>query len=96
MASVLDTLGKAVRHNMLVRTECQVCGNVALYRASDLMMLYGGGRNPFELPFKCRKCKPGVKVSLVEFDHDRPPKMPVLRPVWRGQKIIGWMLGKAT
>ena len=80
---------------MLVQTECRLCGNIALYRASDLMMLYGGGRSPYDLRFKCRNCKPGVKISLVEIDHDRPPKTPVMRPVWSGNKIIGWMHGRA-
>jgi len=38
----IDTLGKATRHNMLVKAEC-TCGNVFYCRSADLMMVYGGG-----------------------------------------------------
>ncbi|MER8437827.1 hypothetical protein NKH36_20315 [Mesorhizobium sp. M1312] len=40
----IDTLGKATRHNMLVKAECS-CGNVRYCRSADLMMVYGGGRS---------------------------------------------------
>ena len=46
MAHPINTLGKAVRRGMLVRSECKRCGNVRLYRASDLMMVFGGRRDP--------------------------------------------------
>ena len=46
MAHPIITLGKAVRRGMLVRSECKRCGNVRLYKASDLMMGFGGGRDP--------------------------------------------------
>ncbi|TIU06162.1 MAG: hypothetical protein E5W39_09185 [Mesorhizobium sp.] len=38
----IDTLGKATRHNMLVKAECS-CGNVRYCRSADLIMVYGGG-----------------------------------------------------
>ncbi|WP_353041988.1 hypothetical protein [Mesorhizobium sp. M1217] len=37
----IDTLGKATRHNMLVKAECS-CGNVRYCRSADLMMVYAG------------------------------------------------------
>jgi hypothetical protein len=49
---------------MLVRSECQRCGNIRLYRASDLMMVFGGGRDPLTLRFRCAKCFPDIKVTF--------------------------------
>lgn len=42
---MIDTLGKATRHNMLLKVEC-ACGNVRYCRSADLMMVYGGGATP--------------------------------------------------
>ena len=44
----IDTLGKATRHNMLVKAECS-CGDVRYCRSADLMMVYGGGVDPTEV-----------------------------------------------
>lgn len=41
----IDMLGKATRHNMLVKVECS-CGNVRYCRSADLIMVYGGGVDP--------------------------------------------------
>ena len=64
MAHPINTLGKAVRRGMLVRSECKRCGNVRLYRASDLMMVFGGGRDPLSLKFWCGECRPDVLITL--------------------------------
>ncbi|WP_186445026.1 hypothetical protein [Mesorhizobium sp. J18] len=45
MAQPINTLGKPVRRGMLVKAQCRPCGNTRFYRASDLMMIYGGGRD---------------------------------------------------
>lgn len=80
MASSIKSLGEASRHHMLIKAEC-ACGNVKHYRASDLMMQYGGGRDPFALKFKCTSCKPlPFKISLVEVHLDRPPKVMIWKP----------------
>lgn len=65
----IDTLGKA-RHNMLVKAECS-CGNVRYCRSAVLMMVYGGGFDPPKLEFDCSRCKPEIKVTLLEV-HTEP------------------------
>ena len=67
MTSVIDTLHKAVRHKMLVRVRCS-CGNQRDFAAIDLLMRFGGGRDPRNLVFRCRKCRPTIKVELIEPD----------------------------
>jgi hypothetical protein len=71
MVHPIDTLGKAVRRGMLVHSKCKRCGNVRLYRASDLMMVFGGGRDPLTPRFRCAKCVPDIKVTLVDVDLGR-------------------------
>lgn len=61
----IDTLGKATRHKMLVKAECS-CGNVRYCRSADLMMVYGGGVDPLKLKFDCSRCKPQIKITLLE------------------------------
>lgn len=81
MASPINTIGKAVRHNMLVVAECE-CGNVRYYRAADLMMVFGGGRDPMGLPFTCDRCKPQIKVKLLEPNSDfLPRRLIVHKPI---------------
>lgn len=65
MTSTIDTLGKAVRHALIVRVQC-TCGRRRDFEASDLMMRFGGGRDPQSLKFKCRACKPTTTVTLLE------------------------------
>ncbi|RUV04129.1 hypothetical protein EOB36_03610 [Mesorhizobium sp. M6A.T.Cr.TU.017.01.1.1] len=65
----IDTLGKA-RHNMLIKAECS-CGNVRYCRSADLTMVYGGGFGPLKLEFDCSRCKPEIKVTLLEV-HPEP------------------------
>ncbi|MBZ9905369.1 hypothetical protein LB557_05025 [Mesorhizobium sp. BR115XR7A] len=50
---------------MLVKVECS-CGNVRYCRSADLMMVYGGGADPLKLKFDCNRCKPSVKITLLE------------------------------
>ncbi|WP_245499150.1 hypothetical protein [Mesorhizobium sp. M1A.F.Ca.ET.072.01.1.1] len=74
---MIDTLGKATRHNMLLKVEC-ACGNVRYCRSADLMMVYGGGANPFRLRFDCSRCKPEIKVTLVEVHPEHLPRKLVI------------------
>jgi len=90
MTRVIDTLGKAARHGMVVRAECG-CGNIRYYRAMDLAMAVGGGRDPRGLNFRCSRCRPPkVTVTVLELDRDRMPRI----DVWEPRKIDGkthWM-----
>jgi hypothetical protein len=93
MTSVIDTLGKAARHGMIIRAECQGCGNARFYRASDLMMHFGGGRDPRSLKFRCDRCRPKVVVTVLEVDYDRLAKITVYKPEppLRGEGPVVWM-----
>ena len=91
MAHPIDTLGKAVRRGMLVRSECLRCGNVRLYRASDLMMVFGGGLDPITLKFRCGKRLPDVKVTLVDADLDRARDAIVYEPFFYQGKLATWL-----
>lgn len=91
MTHPIDTLAKAVRRGMLLRSECRRCGNVRLYRASDLMMLFGGGRDPLTIRFRCASCAPDVAVTLIEIDIDRARGAIVHAPFWRDGKVEAWM-----
>lgn len=73
----LDTLGKATRHNMLVKAECS-CGNVRYIRSADLMMVYGGGVDPQTLRFDCSRCKPQIRITLIEVHPEHLPKRLVI------------------
>ena len=93
MTSAIDTLGKAARHNMIVRAECRSCGNARFYRASDLAMHFGGGRDVRSLKFRCQRCEPKVDVSVIEIDTDRLPRLTVSAPVApdRGRGPSDWI-----
>ncbi|MFC6488050.1 hypothetical protein [Nitratireductor sp. GCM10026969] len=90
MAQPIDTLGKAARLGMLVRAECP-CGNVRHFLATDLMMLLGGGRDPITLKFRCTRCRPKTRISLVEVDWDRPPRVSIDKPIFKERRVVGWM-----
>ncbi|TPL88778.1 hypothetical protein FJ948_20875 [Mesorhizobium sp. B2-3-12] len=83
----IDTLGKATRHNMLVKVECS-CGNVRYCRSADLMMVYGGGVDPLKLKFDCSRCKPSIKITLLEVHPEHLPKnLMIHKPTKVGDKI---------
>ncbi|MER9301940.1 hypothetical protein [Mesorhizobium sp. M0496] len=83
----IDTLGKATRHNMLVKAECS-CGNVRYCRSADLMMVYGGGADPQTLKFDCGRCKPQIKITLLEVHPEHLPKrLMIHKPMKVGGKI---------
>lgn len=79
VAGPVDTLGKAVRANMLLTVECR-CGNVRHFRAIDVGMAVGLGRHPESVRFGCTQCKAAAPVvTLRMLDEDRLPRLTVWR-----------------
>ncbi|RUW62110.1 hypothetical protein [Mesorhizobium sp. M7A.F.Ca.US.008.03.1.1] len=85
----IDTLGKATRHNMLVKAECS-CGNVRYCRSADLMMVYGGGVDPLKLKFDCNRCKPSIKITLLEVHPEHLPKRLMIHKPMKVDGKIHW------
>jgi hypothetical protein len=82
MAQALDTLGKAVRHNMLVVATCRDCEREARFLARDLATFYGHGRDPHSLKFRCTACdRHNCKITMMDNPYDRTPETIVWRPV---------------
>lgn len=82
MAVSIDTLGKAIRHHMFVVATCRRCERQARFLASDLGGMYGHGRDPRSLPFRCSVCDVRhCRVTLMEPPFDRTPETIVWRPV---------------
>ncbi|NBB48955.1 hypothetical protein GVN24_11790 [Rhizobium sp. CRIBSB] len=82
MTRTIDTLGKALRHNMLVVATCRDCQRQARFTASDLAKFYGQGRDPHSLKFRCTHCdNRNCKVTIMDNPYDRTPEMVVWRPV---------------
>lgn len=82
MTQALDTLGKALRHNMLVVVTCRDCERQARFLARDLATFYGHGRDPYSLKFRCTECnKHNCKITLMDSPYDRTPETIVWRPV---------------
>ena len=93
MTRTIDTLGKAARHGMILRADCG-CGNIRYFRCSDLASVLGGGRDPRSVKFRCEACRPKVKVTVLELDRDRMPKITVWKPdiasgslKWRPERL---------
>ncbi|CAN7398967.1 hypothetical protein LJR234_002609 [Mesorhizobium amorphae] len=56
---------------------------------ADLMMLYGGGVDPMRLKFGCSRCRPDIKITLVEVHPEHlPKKLMIHKPVKIGGKIV--------
>ncbi|WP_318013208.1 hypothetical protein [Mesorhizobium sp. CO1-1-11] len=85
----IDTLGKATRHNMLVKAECS-CGNIRYCRSADLMMVYGGGVDPLKLKFDCNRCKPSIKITLLEVHPEHLPKRLMIHKPMKVDGKITW------
>ncbi|WP_287307451.1 hypothetical protein [Mesorhizobium sp.] len=86
----IDTLGKATRHNMLVKAECS-CGNVRYCRSADLMMVYGGGADPLKLKFDCSRCKPQITITLLEVHPEHLPKRLMIHKPMKIDGKIRWI-----
>jgi hypothetical protein len=91
MAQPIDTIGKAVRRGMFVKATCRRCGSFRCYKASDLMMVFGGGRDPLTLNFRCGQCQHGIDVTLIDVDLDRMRSATVYEPFWMGGNVVAWM-----
>jgi transcription elongation factor Elf1 len=82
MAGVIDTLGKAGRHRMLVVAECRRCGRRAQFYAEELATFYGRGRDPLSLKFRCTPCaSTHCSITLIEQSFERTHEKIVWRPV---------------
>jgi hypothetical protein len=82
MTGVIDTLGKAGRHRMLVVAECRLCGREAKFYAEELAVFYGRGRDPQSLKFRCKPCNStNSRITLIEQSFERKREMIVWRPV---------------
>lgn len=82
MAGVIETLGQAARHRMLVRAECRRCGRQATFYADELATYYGRGRDPRTLKFRCEKCQTTqCRIAIIEQSFERNHEMIVWRPV---------------
>lgn len=82
MAGVIDTLGKAGRHRMLVVAECRRCGRRAQFYAEELAVFYGRGRDPATLRFRCKPCEStNCRITVAEQSFERSHETIVWRPV---------------
>ena len=82
MTSTIKTLGQATRHRLFVMAECRTCKRSARFLASDLASIFGHGRNPYTLKFKCTNCDSSNCTSTLEWpDFERTHEHYVWRPV---------------
>ncbi|MER8390099.1 hypothetical protein NKJ46_30630 [Mesorhizobium sp. M0166] len=72
----IDTLGKATRHNMLVKAEMQ------LRQRPRLPFRGPGGVDPLTLRFNCSRCKPTVNLAKLRTDAQLFDNVEELR--WHG------------
>ncbi|WP_312795516.1 hypothetical protein [Tianweitania sp.] len=67
MTQAIDTLGKALRHQMVLRVECTSCRRQRYYQTASLANIYGAGRDPLRLQIACEECvPPPQKLMLLE------------------------------
>ena len=72
MTRFLDTVGKAVRHDMLLSVECLHCRHVGFHQAAELARIVGYGTAFTSIRFKCSRCgRKDAKALPVEIDRDR-------------------------
>ncbi|WP_245437838.1 MULTISPECIES: hypothetical protein [unclassified Mesorhizobium] len=66
------------------------CGNVRYCRSADLMMVCGGGVDPLKLKFYCNRCKPDIKITLLEVHPEHlPKKLMIHKPMKIGGRAPG-------
>jgi hypothetical protein len=67
MTRTIDTLGRALRHQMVLCVECTRCHRKLYYQTASLATKYGMGKDPLRLQFECEECKPPrQKLTLLE------------------------------
>jgi len=82
MTRTIDTVGRAARHDMLIRVECGHCRHVGHLRAHDVAKVVGQGRSIDTLRFVCSRCNArAAKAVPIEYDRDRPPKVMIWVPM---------------
>ncbi|MCQ8871234.1 hypothetical protein NP945_05310 [Mesorhizobium sp. LMG17149] len=54
------------------------------------MMVYGGGVDPQTLKFDCSRCKPQIKITLVEVHPEHLPKRLVIHKPMKIDGKIHW------
>lgn len=54
-------------------------------------MVFGGGHDPLTLKFRCGKCLPDIKVTLVDVDLDRARDAVVYEPFFYQGKRATWL-----
>lgn len=82
MTRTIDTIGRAARHDMLIRVECRACGHVGFHKAHEVAQVVGHGRSIESIRFVCSECRGrSVRAVPLEFDRDRPPKVMVWVPM---------------
>ena len=87
MTNMIDTLGKAGRHDMIVVAECRRCGRQAKFMAHDLAGCYGIARDPQSLKFRCETCDTrDCAISLIESNFERNHEIIVWRPMRMRQR----------
>ena len=55
-----------------------------------LMMVYGGGVDPLKLKFDCSRCKPTVKITLLEVHPEHLPKRLMIHKPMKIDGKIHW------
>lgn len=93
MTGVLDSLGKAARHNYILIAECRgagrPCGRRSSFLPADLAEIFGAGRDPHRLRFHCSECgSKRVKIILIKPD-ERNRDVIVKRP--RKKQVVEWV-----
>lgn len=58
-----DCLGDFCRHDFPVAVRCRVCGHYVEMDPGPLMMRWGYGRHPRDLPWTCSQC--GAKGNMI-------------------------------
>jgi hypothetical protein len=78
MTRTIDTLGRALRHQMLLQVSCRRCSRLRLYECQGLATRFGLGRDPLRLNFVCATCRRRCRLVLLEA-RDLPQEAIVLR-----------------
>jgi hypothetical protein len=65
MTQAIDTLGKAIRHALVLQVDCQLCRRRRHFDLRSLYSRYGAGRDPYSIRFACIDCKKDGRSTLV-------------------------------
>ncbi|MBZ9811089.1 MULTISPECIES: hypothetical protein [unclassified Mesorhizobium] len=58
------------------------------------MMVYGGGVDPLKLKFDCNRCKPSIRIPLLEVHPEHLPKRPLIHKPMQIDGKITWYTGR--